>query len=361
MYVMRNGIVGSWVTLILTCPPTSGITGHRSNHSACCLPYSLGLLSALRGNFIMSNSGLWLEELVKRVEEGFAKDSGFKATSRVRLYSKRKGHKRQVAEFDIVVEGMVGLNPMTILYECRDRPSQGPAPSQWLEGLVGRKIVHKFNSVIAVSTSGFSAGAYEIARDHLIGTRNVEILGPEAFLDWFNVTEMPQIAPKLGPKSDVKLFFRDEIAPNDELRNAVKTVTFEQKAFIFLKTGETKTLAEMVDWRLQHRDIMELPPGVYRSDKIGIQCGPSDADVAFLGPSGSVPLRSIAFINDLSIHRSNWKRTRGIVYKTGGEADSKVVVEQITMRNGDAEFDWMALHKPDGSRELSVSKIRKIT
>lgn len=309
----------------------------------------------------MSNSGLWLEELVKRVEEGFAKDSGFKATPRVRLYSKRKGHKRQVAEFDILVEGMVGLNPMRILYECRDRPSQGPAPSQWLECLVGRKIVHKFDSVIAVSTSGFSTGAYEIAKEHKIGTRNVEVLGPEAFLDWFNVTEMPQIVPKLGPKSEVKLFFRGGITPDDKLRSAIKAVTFDQKAFIFLKTGEIKTLTEMVDWRLMHRDIMGLPPGVYRSDKVGIQCGPFDADVAFLGPSGPVPLESIAFINNLSIHRSDWKRTQGLVYRTGGEDDSKVVVEQITMRNGDAEFDFIATHKPDGGRELSVSPVRKIT
>ena len=61
-----------------------------------------------------------------------------------------------------------------ILLECRDRPSRGPAPKSWIEQLIGRREVHGFHKVWAVSTTGFSSPAKKTALTHDIGLKTVE-------------------------------------------------------------------------------------------------------------------------------------------------------------------------------------------
>lgn len=77
-----------------------------------------------------------------------------------RVYSD-DGH--QLAEFDIEIRGRVGSSDVHWLIECRDRPSTGPAPASWVEQLAGRKQAHRLDRVFAVSTTGFSPAASEIA------------------------------------------------------------------------------------------------------------------------------------------------------------------------------------------------------
>jgi len=57
------------------------------------------------------------------------------------LSSTAKG--RPGAELDIMVEGKVGTIDFKWLIECRDRPSEGPAPASWIEQLIGRR--QRFN------------------------------------------------------------------------------------------------------------------------------------------------------------------------------------------------------------------------
>lgn len=79
----------------------------------------------------------------------------------------------QIAEFDIKIEGKVGSTTFKWLIECRDRPSQGPAPNSWIQHLSGRKQLFDFDKVIAVSTTGFSPGAKEAAKKLNITLREV--------------------------------------------------------------------------------------------------------------------------------------------------------------------------------------------
>ena len=96
----------------------------------------------------MSNPGRALEDLVKRFEDSLA-PSGFKVTTRERVYNE-KGE--QIAELDVLITG----EGKRWLIECRDRPSEGPAPVAWIEQLVGRRRRLGFDRVFAISTTGFS-------------------------------------------------------------------------------------------------------------------------------------------------------------------------------------------------------------
>lgn len=111
---------------------------------------------------LMTNSGKHLEEFVKQIES-FLLPQGFTIDSRERVFNDEG---IQIAEFDIVIEGKVGSAPFKMLIECRDRPSDGPAPGSWIEQLVGRRSRFDFDKVVAVSTTGFarfcSATGYQV-------------------------------------------------------------------------------------------------------------------------------------------------------------------------------------------------------
>jgi len=103
----------------------------------------------------MAQNGRQLEGLVAFVER-CAPTQGFEVRTNERVFNEDG---IQIAEFDIDVRGKVGSTEIAWLIECRDRPADGPAPSSWIEQLVGRK-EHRFafNKVTAVSTTGFCRG-----------------------------------------------------------------------------------------------------------------------------------------------------------------------------------------------------------
>lgn len=115
----------------------------------------------------MRKTGKWLERLMHSLERGLISDLKASVTSNVLKYGKNS----QIAEFDLVIRGTLGSNPVSVLVECRDRKRK--ADSQWIELLIGRKLVHGFSTVCAVSTSGFTKGAIELASRFGIETKTV--------------------------------------------------------------------------------------------------------------------------------------------------------------------------------------------
>ncbi|KAA6193745.1 MULTISPECIES: hypothetical protein [Pseudomonas] len=98
---------------------------------------------------------------------------------------------RPAAELDIMVEGKVGTIDFKWLIECRDRPSEGPAPVAWIEQLIGRRQRFNLSRVTAVSTTGFSTGALEEAERFAIDTREFKVLSPAEFEEWPELVGMP--------------------------------------------------------------------------------------------------------------------------------------------------------------------------
>lgn len=118
----------------------------------------------------MDKSGKQLEKLVQEIEQHLL-PHGFTVEPRKQIYN-RAG--TQIAELDLVITGTIGSSSIFWLIECRDRPSDGPAPGAWIEQLVGRRERFNIDKVFAVSTTGFAEGARQYAEEKGIVLRTVE-------------------------------------------------------------------------------------------------------------------------------------------------------------------------------------------
>ena len=129
------------------------------------------------------NSGKDLERLVAYIEQRMLSE-GWSVETNVRVRNKEGA---QIGEFDVSVRGRVGSTDIFWLIECRDRPSKGPAPTEWIQQLLGKRSQFLCNKVTAVSTTGFSPGATELAEKEGIELRVVSAISPEAFEGWLTV------------------------------------------------------------------------------------------------------------------------------------------------------------------------------
>ena len=131
----------------------------------------------------MTRDGKHLEALVAFVEKTLV-PAGFQVTTNDRVFN---DDGVQIAELEVLVHGKIGTSEFQWLIECRDRPSNGAAPTSWVEQLVGRRTRFNLSKVTAVSTTGFAAGAREFAQTQGIELREVLALVPEHFADWLEV------------------------------------------------------------------------------------------------------------------------------------------------------------------------------
>lgn len=122
-----------------------------------------------RKTLCVPNAGASLEDLVSEIE-GYLLGEGFDVSSRVQVFDDEG---LQTAELDVEVVGRVGSSSVRWVFECRDRPSDGPAGVAWIEQLAGRRSRLRVDKMFAVSTTGFSAQARNLAEEQGIVLRTV--------------------------------------------------------------------------------------------------------------------------------------------------------------------------------------------
>src|SRR5262249_54789512 len=131
------------------------------------------------------NKGQELEELVAFVESTFG-SKGLEVKTNQKLFDEDG---IQLAELDVEVRGKLGTTDISLLIECRNRPSHGPAPVSWIEQIRGRRDRLNFNKATAVSTTGFSEAARRAAKVSGIELREVRSISKETF-SWLGVDHM---------------------------------------------------------------------------------------------------------------------------------------------------------------------------
>jgi hypothetical protein len=186
--------------------------------------------------------GKELEHLVAAIESLLV-PRGFTVETNQREYN---NDGIQVGEFDITIRGNIGSAKIACLIECRNRPSEGPAPSSWIQQLGGRRLQFKFDKVIAASTTGFAAGAIEFSKTAGIDLREMSQLDQVA-LDlaaWISMRVLHSQEVRHTLKS-IRLHISEREIP--ERQQAVTTVVIgarpEEPLLRSTKTGETVSAA----------------------------------------------------------------------------------------------------------------------
>ena len=110
------------------------------------------------------------QELVLAIERLLAKED-VQITSSVEMPEPGEGSER---EMDVLVEGEINGESVRIAVEARDH--QEPQDVTWIDALIGKYQLLQVDVVIAVSRSGFTAGAKQKASLHNIRTLTVKEL-----------------------------------------------------------------------------------------------------------------------------------------------------------------------------------------
>jgi hypothetical protein len=224
---------------------------------------------------------------------------GFEIEARERIYNNTGV---QIAEFDIVIKGKLGSAQLKWLIECRDRPSEGPAPAGWIEQLSGRRQRFNFDKVMAVSSTGFSDGAKEEARRTGIDIRAMDSLTYESVMSW-----LPLNAPLVvnrGLFGDVRLHVADDITP-DELKNFnanLKTIDPQAPVIFDTKIGKTLSISQLWQAVLKknHQLFNDLLPNEEpKSLTIKHSCEESEYEIKI--GSYSATLVQVEFLAYLSV------------------------------------------------------------
>lgn len=183
----------------------------------------------------MCNTGKLLESFVKQIEQ-ILLPQNISISPNEKVYN---DDGVQIAEFDIEIEGKVGTTKFKWLIECRDRPTQGPAPGAWIEQLVGRRDRFNFDKIIAVSTTGFSEGANAYAKESGIEIRTVTETDVDKISDWFPLDKI-RLRKRGGILEDAHLIIdKDE---SEDTRNALREILKENnsnaKLLLSTETGD---------------------------------------------------------------------------------------------------------------------------
>lgn len=195
-----------------------------------------------------TNDGKWLEHLVKTIES-FLTPHGFKIETRERVYNDAGV---QIAEFDIVIMGELDSKPAKWLIECRDRPSEGPAPGNWIEQLVGRRQIYGFDKVMAVSTTGFSQGAKDLSEQTEIEIRVMDSLTFEAVMSWLSLRA--PVVIRQGKFSNIQIYLSN--ATKQDLDDLNSKAAFNVKTPIVVGTNTDETISIVELW---HRTLKKNP------------------------------------------------------------------------------------------------------
>lgn len=297
----------------------------------------------------MTKTGKQLEQIVKQIEK-LLLPNNFQVKSNERVFNEEGVH---IAEFDIEIEGRLGSTDIKWLIECRDRPSDGPAPGSWIEQLVGRRDRFGFNKVTAVSTTSFSDGAIQYADKSGIELRTVKEIAFDEISDWFLLSHIPIFNPH-GNMSKALLII-DSKEPSAKKHAVQDIIKSRGNDFILIST-ETGQAVRIIDAFssiiFEHTELFNgiKPDTDPKEIKIRAEYSNEKSHFIINTPEGNVRIKEIYFEAYLSIKTEKVPIEKIIQYSrdSGEEEISKTVGFRLNSKLG------LAFHKLADTGEIHV-------
>lgn len=128
----------------------------------------------------MPRAGRSLELLVKALEQLLAQ-APVEIRSPDYIIGKNTKIRREV---DVSLRSQIGSVHVLVIIECRDRIKSQDVT--WIEQLASKREDVEADKAVAISASGFSSGARNLARSNQVELRSLEELEPETIFDWLS-------------------------------------------------------------------------------------------------------------------------------------------------------------------------------
>ena len=213
----------------------------------------------------MPRKGRSLEKLVAFLEKTLG-PQGIKVKSPDYI---RGRISKSLREIDISLRSHIGSSEILVIIECRDR--KGTEDVTWIEQLASKRKDVGAHKAVAVSSTGFSSGAINMAKAEDIELRTLEEVNPNEILLWFGFKELTvlnyhinfkDVSIKLSVPKSVSV----EVSP--EVHSSVSAV-FDINAPIFVRKKDGNKVSLLDIWKMVPNSIYDdITPGQSKTKKI---------------------------------------------------------------------------------------------
>ena len=176
---------------------------------------------------------------------------------------------KSLREIDISLRSHTGSSEILVIIECRDR--KGTEDVTWIEQLPSKREDVGAHKVVAVSSTGFSSGAINMAKVKDIELRTLEEIDPNEILLWFGFKELTvlnyhinfkHVSIKLSVPKSVSV----EVSP--EVHSSLPPV-FDINAPIFVRKKDGNKVSLLDIWKMVPNSIYDdITPGQSKTKKI---------------------------------------------------------------------------------------------
>ena len=302
----------------------------------------------------MARKGRDLEKLVALLEKHLGNE-GIKVTSPDYIEGKKSKSPREV---DISLRSQIGSSDILVIVECRDR--KGNEDVTWIEQLATKREDVGADKAVAVSSTGFSKGAINLATAENIELRTLEEIDPNEILLWFAFKEFTvlkrsssfdHISIKLTAPDTVTLAFPPEVLS--------KFSPFDINAQIFRKKIDGSLVSFWNIWVGQNliEIYSDVEPAGSKVNRRIILNSPNKQDCfQLMTTSGFVDIEQFEVDAKLWIEVKNNPLTSMRLYS----ADNKIIAQ-----SAEFEFEHMGktlafeLHKYPQSGKQAISLRKK--
>ena len=311
----------------------------------------------------MYDDGKRLEGLVALIEK-LHLPSGFDVKTNKKVYNQQG---IQIAEFDIEITGKLGTTDIVWLIECRDRPSEGPAPGSWIEQLVARRSRFGFSKVTAVSTTGFAKGAVAYAKEKGIEIREVKSLTPEAFADWLQVRSMTRDEPSLHLVNAALIINAQETKERQEaFQEAVETKTLKHPVLRSIDTNETISALTALSRATHYAPYLfdgVLPNQPATSKNLRISYPNDDSHFVVDTNRGAIRIAEIIFTVELTVKETEVPlvNVREYTHAESGESISQSAAFVFEALNTKLSLEMHKLTGSSGETKVVLRNLGKVT
>ncbi len=308
----------------------------------------------------MDSNGKQLERLVALIEKLYLPE-GFEITTNEKVYDDGV----QIAEFDIEIRGRLGTTEVRWLIECRDRPTEGPAPSSWIEQLVGRRARFGFNKVTAVSTTGFAKGASAFAKREGIETREVKALTPENFADWLVMRSIIQVEQS-GRLEHATFVIDENESPErqEAFRATISGKGTSEEILRWIETNKTYRAAAAFEAAISEKPEAydDVVPGQPKPLTLTVPYPDDRAHFVVHTSAGPVRVRQIIFRGALTITRKEIPLSGTVEYahSASGESISQSASFEFEALNAKLSFEMHKLTGSSGETQILLRKIKDL-